>query len=271
MEGALLLSAAAFFAAGGGIARAVTPSPSFAAAGPGLQPSLMWMTADGLPQTERDELSFRSPDSFVIGPGLSREDAVHHADAFIQMIRKSSEERLMRNQTPPFIILDAAACSLIFHSDYPEPLRCRTLLTPHSGEWASLGGSPIHSKESFSKAVLFSTENLRCWSLIKDAVSVLIPPPPAEDPSHCSGVKRKPLIFPHPEPSLATAGTGDSLSGILAAAFSGKRGHLHDPYSMECAVQQKIHHSMNLLHAAVTDSVHPVSSDFAAGIRRALL
>lgn len=228
MEGAALLCAGSFFAAGGGICELRTFDESarqaLLAGNPGLMTGVL-----------PDAFSTRA-NTLLIGPGI-------RMDAEKKSVLLDLLQTLHENAR---VILDASACSLVLEERYPAFLRAGTLLTPHSGEWEKLGGPSVRSVDSFQKAVEF-TRSIGCFALVKSAVSALMGPD-------------RSFVYPRPEPSLAVAGSGDCLAGIIAALLGRPDG----------SIESSALGALDLLHAAVARQVHPGSSDFPALIRRAL-
>ncbi|MBL8018483.1 MAG: bifunctional ADP-dependent NAD(P)H-hydrate dehydratase/NAD(P)H-hydrate epimerase [Leptospirales bacterium] len=228
MEGAALLCAGAYFAAGGGIGELRTFDESarqaILAGNPGLMTGVL-----------PDVFSTRA-NTLLIGPGIRMD--VEKKSLLLDLLQTLHENVK--------VILDASACSLVLEERYPAFLRAGTLLTPHSGEWEKLGGPSVRSVVSFQKAAEF-TRSIGCFALVKSAVSVLLGP-------------ERSFVYPRPEPSLAVAGSGDCLAGIIAA-FLGRP---------DASIESSALGALDLLHAAVGGQVHPGSSDFPALIRLAL-
>lgn len=187
MEGAAILAARSFFAAGGGIVEIRTPGENARKTILGADPSLLTGLLDG---------SAPKGTAVLIGPGLRlNEDSAARICAVLA-------------RTPPdtAVILDASCCELIFDSRYPALLKADTILTPHHGEWKRAGGAVPDCVLEFQKArdhARFSGAQV----LIKGPVSMLLQPESS-------------LVMPAPEPALAAAGSGDCLAGILLAALS---------------------------------------------------
>ncbi|MCE9599855.1 MAG: bifunctional ADP-dependent NAD(P)H-hydrate dehydratase/NAD(P)H-hydrate epimerase [Spirochaetia bacterium] len=228
MEGAAMLCSGAFFAAGGGICELRTFAEESRLAILAGNPTLMTGVLPD-PFTTRAGV-------LLIGPGL-RIDSEKRSILLdlLQMVPESMS-----------VILDASACALVLDQRYPAFLLKQTLITPHSGEWERLGGPSPRFARSFKDAVSFG-RSLGCLALVKSAVSVLL----GQDRS---------FVYPKPEPSLAVAGSGDCLAGIIAALQSRPGASLeHSALA-----------GLDLLHAAVKEQIHPASHEFPALIRLAL-
>lgn len=128
-------------------------------------------------------------DALALGPGLGRSDGTH------ELVRTL----LARLDLP--VVVDADALFGLEPGDWPAP----RVLTPHEGELARLLGTEsswvaAHRLEAARRAV----ERFDCIVILKGEGSIVAAP------SH--GM----LVCPG-YPSLATAGTGDVLTGIVAS------------------------------------------------------
>lgn len=189
MEGAAVLAARSFFAAGGGIAEVRTFSEearrTILAADPGLLTGLM----------EKPEPQLKAR-AVLAGPGIRLNE--QKAGMILSLIAHAPEG------TP--VILDASCAELARDSRYPPLLKKTTLLTPHHGEWKKLGGSLPDCTRGFEE----SRDHANLMSvnvLVKGPVSVLLSPGAS-------------FVFPAPLPGLAAAGSGDCLAGVLLAALA---------------------------------------------------
>lgn len=224
MEGALLLSARCFFASGGGILQSMSSSPEPLVK---FEPSLM----------QKNSLQLEKVNAVTVGPGCSRDDARSYLGEI--------EKQFQQSETRPFLILDAAAA--VISPEFPVHGRS-TILTPHPGEWKSLGGSIIQDVASLKQAMDFAKSKIGSYVLYKGSTSILLDP--FEDRAY---------LFPWPNASLAVAGTGDCLAGILMSALSKSNEMIEAVIS-----------SLELLHACTENRVHPRSSRFPALIEGTL-
>ena len=134
----------------------------------------------------------------AIGPGLTT-----HKDT-ATLVR-----RLIKDIEAP-IIIDADALNAL--SDHPEILRERrspAILTPHPGEMGRLTGKSTAEvqKDRIGISRDFATE-YGVYLILKGAHTVIAEP---------SG---EVYLSPTGNPGMATAGTGDALTGILAGLIS---------------------------------------------------
>ena len=241
MEGALLLSAGCFFASGGGILSCMSTSES----------PLYLSEASLMQKTEF------APDArtgaIVAGPGCSQEDALRYLKTLSSQVESSDAPKsttgssVSEHGKPDMaLILDAGVA--VRSLEFPALHGTKTLLTPHPGEWKSMGGPPIQDVKSLQDSLEFAIEKVGSFVLYKGQCSVLLDP-----------FARKALLFPWPNPGLAVAGTGDCLTGILMTALC--RG---------AEMQEAVEASMELLHSATERAIHPTSSRFPELIRRTL-
>ena len=128
--------------------------------------------------------------ALAIGPGLGRSAAVH------ALVRRTLAELALP------AVVDADALFGLEPGDWPAP----RVLTPHEGELARLLG--CDSKEIAAHrlaSVREAAERFGCVVLLKGADTLVAAP------------GRGLLVAALGLPSLATAGTGDVLTGIVAA------------------------------------------------------
>jgi hydroxyethylthiazole kinase-like uncharacterized protein yjeF len=136
--------------------------------------------------------------SWVVGSGLGTDDAA--ADVV----------RAVLGADVP-VVVDADAITVI--GEHPEWLRARsapTVLTPHAGEFARLTGADRNEVEA--RRLTLAREAVRdlgATDLLKGSTTVVADP---------SGVVR---VNTADTPYLATAGSGDVLSGICGALLAG--------------------------------------------------
>jgi NAD(P)H-hydrate epimerase len=133
--------------------------------------------------------------AIAIGPGLGR------GDGPAAVVR-----RVLAEAELPAVV-DADALFALEPGDWPAP----RVLTPHEGELGRLLGRP--SKEVAAHrlaAVREAVVRFRCCVLLKGADTIVAAPDAGE------------IVVSLGRPSLATAGTGDVLTGIVAA-FLAKR------------------------------------------------
>ncbi|MBX7057782.1 MAG: bifunctional ADP-dependent NAD(P)H-hydrate dehydratase/NAD(P)H-hydrate epimerase [Leptospirales bacterium] len=235
MEGAAVLAARSFFAAGGGILNGWLPAEGSVALAMSSEPSVLWQ--------ELNQAGGRKPAALAIGPGLQSEMLKTQRMLLLQLA-------VAATASEAWLILDASATALALDGDFPEQLRRRTLLTPHGGEWQGLGGAPVDCVNALLRAQSWHRDRLRCWCLLKGPQSILFSP---DGDIHLVG---------GPQGDLATAGSGDALAGILLAALC--------KTSSSSALQSMLA-SLSLLSAAARHAgPNPSASEFPAAIKSIL-
>jgi NAD(P)H-hydrate epimerase len=186
MTGAVCLAAEAAFRADAGYVTVATQKEAM----PVVEARLL--EAVKRPLEEVDEAAQRAT-ALAIGPGLGRGEE-----------RQKLVARLLREVELPAVV-DADALFGLEPGDWPAP----RVLTPHSGELARLLGEESSVVDAHRlAAVRRAAERFRCVVLLKGADTLVAAPG--------EGV----LVSTHGLPSLATAGTGDVLTGIVAAFLS---------------------------------------------------
>jgi ADP-dependent NAD(P)H-hydrate dehydratase / NAD(P)H-hydrate epimerase len=183
MTGAVCLAAEAAFRADAGYVAVAAPRESLAVVETRL------LEAVKRPLEEVDEAATRAT-ALAVGPGLGRGAAL-----------KQLVARLLSEFEIPAVV-DADALFELEPGGWPAA----RVLTPHSGELARLLGDEsawvdAHRLEAARRAA----DRFRCVVLLKGADTLVAAPG--------TGV----LVCANGLPSLATAGTGDVLTGIVAA------------------------------------------------------
>ena len=111
-----------------------------------------------------------------------------------------------KNQIP--LVLDADALNILsLNKDWLEYLHSKVVLTPHIGEFDRLWGKSKDSLERIQK-LKKESQKLGLWILLKGAYSALASP------------QGKVYFNSSGTPAMATAGSGDVLSGILAGLLA---------------------------------------------------
>jgi ADP-dependent NAD(P)H-hydrate dehydratase / NAD(P)H-hydrate epimerase len=183
MTGAVCLAAEAAFRADAGYVAVAVPAESV----PVMETLLI--EAVKAPRERIEQLAERAT-ALAVGPGLGRRNEER---ALVRTLLGESE-------LPA--VVDADALHELEPGDWPAP----RVLTPHAGELSRLIGEEsawvdAHRLEALQRAV----ERFRCIVLLKGPDTLIGAP-------H-EGV----LISTSGTPALATAGTGDVLTGVIAA------------------------------------------------------
>ncbi len=183
MTGAVCLAAEAAFRADAGYVAVAVPDGSLRVVETRL------LEAVKAPLERVDELAGRAS-ALAIGPGLGRGDA-----------ERTLVRRLLEELELPAVV-DADALFGLEPGDWPAP----RVLTPHSGELGRLLGEDGKWVDQHRlEAVRSAADRYRCVVLLKGADTLVAAPG--------EGV----LVSASGSPALATAGTGDVLTGIVAA------------------------------------------------------
>jgi NAD(P)H-hydrate epimerase len=183
MTGAVCLAAEAAFRADAGYVAVAVPAASL----PVVETLLV--EAVKAPRERVDELAERAS-SFAVGPGLGR------GEEELALTR-----RLLAELALPAVV-DADSLFELEPADWPAP----RVLTPHAGELGRLLGEKsewvdAHRLEAVRRAV----DRYNCVVLLKGPDTLVAAPG--------EGV----LVCTAGTPALATAGTGDVLTGVIAS------------------------------------------------------
>ena len=212
MSGAAVLTASAALRSGAGYVTVGTPS----SVATQLDQAILEATTLPLPETASGTVEASAVnlvleraerfDVVALGPGLSTDEET------VEFVKK-----LVAELDKP-LIMDADAINA-FQNDAAGLMRrsAPTLLTPHPGELARLMGSS--SKEIESDRIGAAREaahKTKSVILLKGFRSVIASPQ----------TERRIVLCPTGGPALATAGTGDVLTGIVSAFFA----ELHEAF-----------------------------------------
>ena len=191
MTGAAVLATRAAFRAGAGMVRLGVPGgdPSGLPTGEAV--------AVALPDRGWFEAAFRVGEhghAVVVGPGLGRAPGT---DVQVRQLIESS---------PVPVVVDADGLNALGRVEVPLSARSPVVLTPHDGEYARLMGR-VPGPDRIDAA--------RRLAAASGAIALLKGPTTAvADPSG------QVLLARAGTPSLATAGTGDVLSGVIGALLA---------------------------------------------------
>ena len=147
-----------------------------------------------------------------IGPGLGTNE--NTAIAVIGQMRRA--------QCP--IVVDADALNILAaHKAWLQQIPVGAILTPHIGEFDRLEGVSTDSYERLSKAMLLA-ERQHAYIVLKGHYTAIITP------------GGRVLFSPTGNPGMATAGSGDVLTGIITALLA--RGYTQGE---ACAIGTYLH------------------------------
>lgn len=144
-------------------------------------------------------------EAVLLGPGIGRGGG--QGEVFAEVLRAWG--RLPRD-LPPALVLDADALyHLAQRPELAKQLPAGTILTPHPGEMAGLCGKTVEQVQAarLDEARALA-ERLQAVVVLKGALTVVALP------------DGRATISPVVEPALATAGTGDVLSGLIAGLLA---------------------------------------------------
>ena len=241
LTGAPMLTALAAFRADAGYVTLAVPESTL----PVFETRLLEVVKRPLPEDPSGRLLPRAADAVVeaaeragavaLGPGLGRTDGTRDL------------VRLLLERLEQPVVLDADALFALAPFRRGAP----TVLTPHAGELAGLLGTTAREVDAHRlAAVREAAERFRAVVLLKGADTLVAAPR--------EGV----LAAAYGEPSLATAGTGDVLTGVIAAFLA--KGMGAKLAAAAGAVAHGIASRIVEPHAGL------VASDLLAGIQRAL-
>jgi len=219
MHGAAALASNAALRAGAGMVRCAVPAGIY----PDLAPHLLEVI--GLPLGEATDYRFTPghleelkpwlewADTLVVGPGLGKHP---QTEAFLEKLMP-----LLKNRK---VVVDGDALHW-FDAEHAErrqtPGLTEWILTPHAGEYKRMGG--IWDYENPMQHM----ESLKAW--VKQGASHTVLKGPTTLYAQPDG---KLLIIPAGNPGMATAGSGDVLSGILAAFLAVRPMHQAAPLAI---------------------------------------
>lgn len=202
MMGAAALTSLAAMRCGAGLVTVGVPKSLNAVLQRKVAPVVMtWPLAETRTQTlslsalTQIKQSFAKFDVFAIGPGLS----VHASTRrFIQGLVGSS---------PRPLVIDADALNALGgHLDILTKTNTPKVLTPHPGEMSRLMGTSVKRiEENRSKIAQTVARKYNCVVLLKGHRTVV------------AATGRKVYINKTGNPGMATAGSGDVLTGMIAA------------------------------------------------------
>lgn len=194
MIGAAILSARACLRAGSGLLSVHVPGCGYVPLQTAVPEAMISTDSHEKRWTEAPDTSKYS--AIGIGCGIGRGDTTFRA---LQAL-------LPQMGTRP-LVLDADALNLIAMGHLLAEIPPHAILTPHPGEFDRLFG---HSQSSFQRLerLRHAAMKHRCYILLKGAYSCLATPE-----GNC-------YFNPSGNPGMATAGSGDVLTGILTGLLT---------------------------------------------------
>lgn len=197
--GAAVLAGRGAYRAGSGLVALAVPSeilPSLAAQLPeATYPTISdrSILSEQAAEEILDEL--KPYKAILVGPGL------HTADGFLLKLLEK------KGVLPPMVVDADGLNILAVQPGWSNLLPSGTILTPHLGEMARLLGVDMESIKGRDRVELArsAAREWDCIVLLKGAYTIVAAPD-----GHCT-------ILPFANPALATAGSGDVLSGIIVS------------------------------------------------------
>lgn len=134
-------------------------------------------------------------DTILIGPGLGKSDEIKQMITDLINLNEIKEKK---------VILDADALNILSEiKEWFKILEMDAIITPHPGEMSRLTNLPVDEIQNNRQKI--AEKFAKIWNktiVLKGAETVIVNP-------------REIFISPFSNPLLATAGTGDVLSGII--------------------------------------------------------
>jgi ADP-dependent NAD(P)H-hydrate dehydratase / NAD(P)H-hydrate epimerase len=222
--GAVMLAAEAAYRSGAGLVRAAIPGMIHTAIA-GQIPEVTWLLlpheAGVIAESAVDVLTknLEKVTAMLIGPGLGTEETTRHfiirlfnrqwkkgSAGIIGFVQSEPQETKTKGSASlPPLVIDADALRILADMpDWWKNLPPNSILTPHPGEMAALTGLTVGEVQDrrLDLAILFAKE----WKqivILKGALTVVASPDGRAFISTCAN------------PSLARAGSGDLLAGLI--------------------------------------------------------
>ena len=204
MAGSISLSAIAALRSGSGLVSVAVPDVCLETVA-GFEPALMTIPlpcdASGRFAIEAaaEMATFaKQADAIAVGPGMRT------TTGSIALVH-----RLVCEISMP-MVLDADALTILSgfdRSTLPRPADISRVLTPHPGEWERICGVSASDRGGQVEAARTYCEDLRCIVVLKGGPTVVIGP-------------GRTWVNTTGNPGMATAGSGDVLTGIVASLLS---------------------------------------------------
>lgn len=197
MAGAAMLCGKAALRSGAGIVRLVVPESIYPICATALPEAVFTVYKDS--ENPFDKVELNKCSAVAIGCGMGQSESTK--DTLIKLLTKSTKP----------LLIDADGINVLSqHIDVLREKSCPVILTPHEGEMARLTGqSSEYIRANREKAATDFAKEYGVTLLLKGKDTVI---------ASCDG---KVMINPTGSNALATAGSGDVLSGIITAFLSG--------------------------------------------------
>lgn len=194
MAGAAILSARAALRSGTGLLTVHTPTFN--------TPIIQSAVPEAIISEDRSECMFTCPpdlhkyNAIGIGPGLGTEEATSRAVG--EVLRKTSVP----------IVIDADALNIIGkHRELMKLIPKDSIITPHPRELQRVAGEDFPMHQRLARAIQLAQEH-HIYIIVKGAYTAIVTP---KGRAHFNSTGN---------PGMATAGSGDVLTGIMAALLA---------------------------------------------------
>ena len=212
--GAALLVAAAATRGGAGLVALAVPAslvPVVAGRVPEAVSLALPETAPGEPDVEpaRAVIAARRPNALVIGSGLRENEANRQLVLAIVRQPPADPDGAARERLAPAVVDGGALNMLARSGDWWSEVRRQCVLTPHPGEFARLTGEGVGAEDG-ERAARARTAASQFGQVVvlKGAHTVVAAP------------DGRTAVSDLAVPSLASAGTGDVLAGLIGALLA---------------------------------------------------
>lgn len=197
MAGAAVLSAKSALKSGAGIVRLVVPESIYPICAASLLEAVYTVYGEGESAFHKVDLSKCS--AVAMGCGMGQSKAAE--DTLIKLITQNTKP----------LLIDADGINVLsLHIDVLKDKACPVILTPHEGEMARLTGKTSEYIRNNREEVAASFAKEHGATLLLKGRNTVIASPQGEI-----------MINPTGSSALATAGSGDVLSGIITAFLCG--------------------------------------------------
>ena len=226
--GAALLAGKAAYRSGAGLVQMAVPS-SLHQVLAGVFPEATWLMLPhemGVIASNAADVIWENLDratALAVGPGLGTETTTRDflrnlldgekggmEKGAIGFLGQKEKHNLASKPHLPPTVIDADGLRLLSQlPDWPGLLPVHCVLTPHPGEMATLTGLKVEEIQKDRIGVIRKyAREWNCVVVLKGAFTVV-----AEPGGQCA-------VIPFATPALATAGTGDVLTGIIASLLA---------------------------------------------------
>ncbi|HIS55536.1 MAG: NAD(P)H-hydrate dehydratase [Lachnospiraceae bacterium] len=201
MAGAAYLASKAAYAAGCGLVKILTDERNRTILQTLIPEAIMTTYSPEHPAEKMIDEALKWADALVLGPGISTSAT---AERMVRFVLHSS-------QVP--MVIDADALNILAkHPDWWRERTAPAVATPHLGELGRLSGKPVEElKKNLVEEILLMQKELGVVLAAKDARTIV------------AGNEKMIYINTSGNSGMAKAGSGDVLTGIIAALLARKQ------------------------------------------------